>query len=282
MTGIGFDFAYNQLYQVGNCEIYLSHTLNDSLSNAGNPNLIPTGQLVFSGTLVFATEGWNYIQFNQGTFDYDGTSNLSVVITKNSGVAIPTPRPFRQQTMTENIMTRWAGRPNRNVSYGWGIADLDKRSNTRLITGGNDIFCTGWATCLPPVVNVDTSVSGIIRLLWIPGYHEESWNVDYRLVNPSDTGDWVIAATETTATEQFFSIAELEPGSIYEYRVTANCSDTIFSSSVTVTTPCIPLTIPFHYGFEGLPVGGGSVPADIHCWHHLNDVSFQHAHPVIS
>lgn len=282
MTGIGFDYASDQLYQIGNCEIYLSHSASDSLSNAGNPNLIPTGQLVFSGTLVFATEGWNYIQFNQGTFDYDGTSNLSVVITKNSGVAIPTPRPFRQQTMTENIMTRWAGRPNRNVSYSWGIAGLDKRSNTRLITGGNDVFCTGWATCLPPVVKVDTSVSGIIRLLWIPGYHEESWNVDYRLVNPSDTGDWVIAATETAATEEFFNIADLEQGSVYEFRVTANCTDTLLSSSVTVTTPCIPLSIPFHYGFEGLPTGSNTVPADIHCWHHLNDATTYNGHPVIS
>ena len=282
MTGIGFDYASDQLYQVGNCEIYLSHTLNDSLSNAGNPNLIATGQSVFYGTLVFATEGWNYIQFNQGTFDYDGTSNLIVTITKNSGVAIPTPRPFRQQTITENIMTRWAGRPNRNVSYGWGISDLNLRSNTRLITGGNDVFCTAWATCLPPVVEVDTSVTGIVRLLWIPGYQEESWNVDYRLVNPTDTGQWVNAATETASTEHFFSIADLEQGSIYEFRVTANCTDTLVSTSVTVTTPCIPLSIPFHYGFEGLPTGSNRVPADIHCWHHLNDATTYNGHPIIS
>ncbi len=282
ITGIGFDYADNQPYQLGNCAIYLSHNPNIDLSGVTNPNLIGGGELVFSGTLSFTTEGWNYIPFNQGTFEYDGTSNLCVTITRSSGVAVPSPRPFRQESTPDRIMTRWATRPNNYVSYGMGTFDLDMRSNTRLITGGQDVFCTGWATCIPPVTLVDTSVTGIVKLLWIPGYHEASWDVDYRLANPADTGEWVNVATETTATEYLFSIADLEPGSIYEYRVTANCTDTLLSSSVTITTPCIPLSIPFHYGFEGLPVGGGSVPADIHCWHHLNDVSFQHAHPVIS
>ncbi len=282
ITGIGFDYADNQPYQLGNCAIYLSHSPNTDLSGVTNPNLIGGGELVFTGTLSFTTEGWNYIPFNQGAFEYDGTSNLSVTITRSSGVAVPSPRPFRQESTPDRIMTRWATRPNNYVSYGLGTFDLDKRSNTRLITGGQDVYCTGRATCIPPVTLVDTSVTGIVRLLWIPGYHEASWDVDYRLVNPADTGEWVNVATETTVTEHLFSIADLEPGSIYEYRVTANCTDTLLSSSVTITTPCIPLSIPFHYGFEGQPVGGGSVPANIHCWHHLNDVSFQHAHPVIS
>ncbi|MBR6292118.1 MAG: hypothetical protein IKR33_04885 [Bacteroidales bacterium] len=282
LTGIGFDYADNQPYQIGNCAIYLSHSPNTDLSGVTNPNLIVGGQPLFTGTLSFTTEGWNYIPFNQGSFEYDGVSNLCVVITKNTGVAVPTPRSFRQENTPDRIMTRWAGRPNRNVSYGMGTTNLDMRSNTRFITGGQDVFCTGRATCIPPVTLVDTSVTGIVRLLWIPGYHEASWDVDYRLVNPADTGEWVNIATETTVTEHLFSIADLEPGSIYEYRVTANCSDTLLSSSVTITTPCIPLSIPFHYGFEGLPTGGNTVPADIHCWHHLNDAGTYNGHPTIS
>ena len=282
ITGIGFDYADGQPYQIGNCQIYLSHSPSADLSGATNPNLLVGGQSVFAGTLSFVNEGWNYIQFNQGTFDYDGTSNLIVTIAKNSGVAIPTPRQFRQQSTPDNIMTRWANRPNHNVPYVMGAIDLDKRSNTRLITGGNDVYCTEWATCLPPVVKVDTSVTGIVKLLWIPGYHEESWNVDYRVANPADTGEWVNAATETNATEHYFTIADLEPGAIYELRVTANCTDTLVSASVAITTPCIPLSIPFHYGFEGLPTGGNTVPADIHCWHHLNDATTYNGHPTIS
>ena len=151
ITGIGFDYADDQPYQIGNCAIYLSHIPSDDLSGVTNPNLLTTGQLVFSGTLSFTTEGWNYIPFNQGTFEYDGTSNLSVTITRSSGVAVPSPRPFRQENTPDRIMTRWATRPNNYVSYGLGAFDLDKRSNTRLITGGQDVYCTEWATCLPPV-----------------------------------------------------------------------------------------------------------------------------------
>ncbi|MBO7576958.1 MAG: hypothetical protein J6T03_05775 [Bacteroidales bacterium] len=282
ITGIGFDYADNQPYQVGSCEIHLSHSPNTNLSGVTNPNLIGGGQLVFSGTLSFPTEGWNYIPFNQGAFEYDGTSNLSVTITKNSGVSVPVPRSFRQEIIPDLIMTRWAARANRYASYVMGNTDLDKRSNTRLITGGQDVYCTERATCIPPITLVDTSVTGIVRLLWIPGYNEASWDVDYRLVNPADTGEWVNVASETTATQHLFSIADLDPGSIYEYRVTANCSDTLLSSSATVTTPCIPLSIPFHYGFEGLPTGSNTVPANIHCWHHLNDAGMYNGHPIIS
>ena len=278
LNGIGFDYAYTQPYQAANCEIYLGHTTQTDMSNG----LTSYGQLVFSGTLYFNTEGWNYAQFNQGTFLYDGTSNLCVTIVNNRGGSAPTNRTFRHELTPDNNMTSWSIRPNHYTSYSAGIADLDKRSNTRLITGGQEAHCTGWATCLPPIVDIDSSVNGSLRLLWIPGYQEESWNVDYRIVNPGDTGEWVNVATETTATEHLFTIADLQQGSIYEFRVSANCTDTLLSSSVTITTPCIPLSIPFHYGFEGLPTGGSSVPANIHCWHHLNDASMYNGHPIIT
>ena len=266
LNGIGFDYAYTEPYQVGNCEIYLSHTTSTDLSNG----MTGFGQLVYSGTLYFTTEGWNYVQFNQGTFLYDGTSNLCVTITKNSGVSVPTTRTFRHETTIDHNMTSWSARPNRYTPYSAGTAELDKRSNTRLITGGQEAYCTGVATCMPPIVNVYPTADGDYRISWVPGYHEPSWDVDYRVL---DIGNWVNVVSETDSTEYILPMSELEPGMLYEIRVTANCGDTVLSSMDTITTPCVNLTIPFHYGFEGLPTNTNRERPVIPCWHQLNDAT---------
>ncbi|MBO4307968.1 MAG: choice-of-anchor J domain-containing protein [Bacteroidales bacterium] len=265
LNGIGFDYAYTEPYQAANCEIYLGHTTQTELSGS----LTSYGQLVFSGTLYFPTEGWNYAQFNQGTFLYDGTSNLCVTIVNNRGGSAPTTRTFRHE-ITDNNMTSWSARPNRFTPYSAGTADLDKRSNTRLITGGQQAYCTGVATCMPPIVNVNSTANGDYRVTWVPGYHETSWNVDYRIF---DIGNWVTAVSETDSTEYILPMSELEPGTLYEIRVTSNCGDTVLSSMDTITTPCVNLTIPFHYGFEGLPTNTNLERPVIPCWHQLNDAT---------
>ena len=265
LNGIGFDYAYTEPYQVGNCEIYLGHTTQTELSGS----LTSYGQLVYSGTLYFTTEGWNYVQFNQGTFLFDGTSNLCVTITKNSGVSVPTTRAFRHET-TDNTMTSWSARPNRYMPYTAGTAELDKRSNTRLITGGREAHCTGWASCIPPIVRVDATADNGCRVSWVPGYHEPSWDVDYRVL---DIGNWVNVVSATDSTEYILPMSELEQGTLYEIRVTANCGDTVLSSMDTIMTPCAGLTIPFHYGFEGLPTNTNSERPVIPCWHQLNDAT---------
>ena len=266
LNGIGFDYAYTEPYQVGNCEIYLGHTTQTELSSS----LTSFGQLVYSGTLNLTTEGWNYVQFNQGTFLYDGTSNLCVTITKNSGVSAPTTRTFRHETTIDHNMTSWSARPNRYTPYSAGTTDLDKRSNTRLITGGQEAYCTGWASCIPPIVKVYPTAAGDYRITWVPGYHETSWDVDYRVL---DIGNWVNVVSETESTEYILPMSELQQGTLYEIRVTANCGDTVISSMDTITTPCVNLTIPFYYGFEGLPTNTNRERPVIPCWHQLNDAT---------
>ena len=273
LRGIGFDYADNQtgLYYP-NCTIYLSHTTSDSMANS----FLGVGQMVFTGSIAFGVPGWNYVPFNQGLFEYDGVSNLCVTIVKNYNLPDNLNHAFRHET-TATQMTRWGYRPRPTGAYTMSPSGANMRSNTRLITSG-DVYCGLLDTCFPPIVYIDTIADGDYYLKWIPGYQETGWSVDYRMV---DSTNWNYV-DGITSTELPLSSLYLEPSSTYEFRVTPNCGDTNYATSVFFTTPCSYLTIPFDYDFDRLPMGTYSEPPVIPCWHHLNNSLVQNGFPYIS
>ena len=273
LQGIGFDYADNPpgLYYP-NCTIYLSHTTSDSMTNS----FLGVGQMVFTGSIAFGASGWNYVSFNQGLFEYDGESNLCVTIVKNYDLPDNLNHTFRHET-TATQMARWGYRPRPTGAYTMSFAGTNMRSNTRLITSG-DVYCGLWDTCFPPIVYIDTIAEGDYYLKWIPGYQETGWSVDYRMV---DSTNWNYV-DGITSTELPLSSLYLEPSSTYEFRVTPNCGDTSYATSVLFTTPCTHLTIPFDYDFDRLPMGTYSEPPVIPCWHHLNNSLVQNGLPYIS
>ena len=277
LKGIGFEYAYTMTAgYASNCSIYMAHTTRDSMTNSFDGS---QQQLVYTGSLAFSEPGWNYVLFNQGFFEYDGVSNLCVTIEKNSGNTANSNFTFRHET-TARPMTCWGGRPRPVGAWTMSSVGSTLRSNTRLITSG-DVYCGRWASCLPPVVHLDTIAEGNYRLWWIPGYQETSWDVDYR---QADSTTWINALSETTHTYYTFSTSALglEPNVRYEFRVKANCSDsTDTAASVFLITPCAYMDIPFSYGFEGLPTGSTTVPLDIHCWFHLNDAPTYNGIPFV-
>ena len=295
ISGIAFDYynAQNQpMTNTTNCSIYLAHT-NRPHMFVDDSSFVPYSQLqlVYVGPLNFPSNGWHYFQFNQGHFHYDGHSNLCLAVVDNSGTTHNSLFCFRYEQVVNNenvgipVMLRtmsWGSTATpytpvemdaHPTSYSWN----NYRTNTRLITGGAG-DCIGWATCLPPVVSVDTTYDGYYRISWIPGYHESSWDVDYRI---ADSNRWIRVANDTTATYCFVPKSNFQPDTRYEFRVTSNCTDTTVSASAFVLTPCSYIRIPFTYGFEGLPTGNNTTHADIHCWHHLNDGAVYNGSPYI-
>ena len=276
LKGIGFDYAYNMpAVWAANCTIWLAHTTVDSMSNG----FVSGQQLVYEGSLAFSEPGWNYVLFNQGLFEYDGVSNLCITIEKNWNNPANTNYTFRYETTEDHNMTCWGYRTPRPVgAYIMSTISNNMRSNTRLITSG-DVYCGRWATCMPPIIHVDSSIVGTYRLFWVPGYHETSWNVDYRI---ADTGTWITAISETSVNEYTITISELEYDTRYEFRVTANCSDTAVSDTISFYSSCTYIDIPFYYDFDGLPLGSSTEPAYIHCWTHLNNGRIYNGSPYIT
>ena len=300
ISGIAFEY-YNAAptplpMTTVNCSIYLAHTDRPHMF-VGDTSFVPYSQLqlVYVGPLDFPTNGWHYVQFNQGHFHYDGHSNLCLAVVDNSGTTFNSYYSFRYEALLngDNI-----GIPVTLRSIRWGSTavpytpiDMDQhptsyswsnyRTNTRFIIGGAG-DCIDWATCLPPFVTVDSSTIGEYRFLWIPGYQESSWDMDYRILGYEDTSSWTNILTETNLNEYTILMSDLQYDTRYEFRVTANCNDTTLSSSIIFYTPCTYISIPFTYGFEGLPTGSSTEPANIHCWHHLNDAGIYNGHPIIT
>ena len=272
LQGIGFDYAYNVLSGfASNCTVYLAHTTLDSMTNS----FVGGEQMVYTGSLAFSTPGWNYVQFNQGLFAYDGVSNLVVTIDKNFDHVATTDFTFRHET-TSTQMTSWGGRPRPVGTYTMSSARITMRSNTRLITSG-DVYCGLLDTCFPPIVYIDTIADGNYHLKWIPGYQETGWSVDYRMV---DSINWN-HVDGITSTELPLSSLYLEPSSTYELRITPNCGDTSYATSVFFNTPCGYMHIPFDYDFDRLPSGTSREPPVILCWHHLNNSLTQSGFPCV-
>ena len=273
LQGIGFDYAYNQTAGFAtNCTVYLAHTTLDSMTNS----FVGSQQMVYTGSLAFGTPGWNYVLFNQGLFEYDGESNLCVTIEKKFDHAASSNFTFHHET-TPTQMTCWGGRPHPTTgSYTMSSVGVNMRSNTRLITSG-DVYCGLLDTCFPPIVYIDTIAEGDYYLKWIPGYQETGWSVEYRMV---DSTNWNYVEG-ITSTELPLSSLYLEPSSTYELRVTPNCGDTSYATSVFFNTPCGYMHIPFDYDFDRLPSGTSREPPVILCWHHLNNSLTQSGFPCV-
>ena len=274
LQGIGFEYACN-LWSgfANNCTVYLAHTTLDSMTNS----VVGGQQMVYTGSLAFGVPGWNYVLFNQGLFEYDGVSNLCVTIEKKFDHVATTDYTFHHET-TATQMTCWGGRPHPTTgAYTMSSVGVNMRSNTRLITSG-DVYCGLLDTCFPPIVYIDTIADGDYHLKWIPGYQETGWSVDYRMV---DSTNWN-HVDGITGTDLPLSSLYLESSTTYELRVTPNCGDTSYATSVFFNTPCGYMHIPFDDDFDRLPMGTYSEPPVINCWHHLNNSLVQNGFPYIS
>ena len=245
-SGIDFDYAATTpMVATTNCSIYMCHTTMTTCTDFANVSDL---QLVYEGPINCTTSGWNHFEFNRGTFSYNGTSNLIVAIVKNSG-STESFANFRYQQTTNSMSHRVY---NANTPYDLAAmaaataSNSFWRSNMRLTTGGSGGgTCVQTSTCAAPVIIIDSIYSNDVFLSWIPGYQENSWDVEYR--QASDT-TWTNAATATNNTDMV--LTGLLPNTNYVVRVVALCSDSNIATERTFRTNCGAIPLPFHEGFD--------------------------------
>ena len=278
-SGIAFDYAYSQpMTHATNCQIYMGNTTRSTftVSSPADSAFVPYSQLqlVYSGPLNCTTNGYNYFQFNQGAFAYDGTSNIIVAIVDNSGSYDGTSYVFRYETTSGAAMTHRVY--NNNTPYGPTEMDAARanqsywRTNMKLLTGGGT--CVAQASCYAPAVTVEPDTAGNIEISWIPGYQETSWNLDYKA---DGDATWTNVLTGTSLTNHTISISSLLSNTNYTFRVTPNCTDTVLFGTASFLTPCGVMAVPFSENFDGMvgstatsPVPAGYLPQ---CWDIYND-----------
>ena len=168
-------------------KIYLMNT-----SSANNDNWLnaTTATLVYDATPTLTT-GWNTFNFTT-PFQYDGTSNLAVIVVDATGSWSSSNSFYCHSTTTG--LSRYV------------YQDSDPYSTASVPSGGysssnrnNVIFgipCDDNVTCVRPNVYVTETSENSITLDWAPGYTESSWEIEYS----DDNSNWTsVGKTEKTS-----------------------------------------------------------------------------------
>ncbi|MBP5541521.1 MAG: fibronectin type III domain-containing protein, partial [Bacteroidales bacterium] len=242
ISGIEFQYGYTSaVTDKTNCTIYLANVSVSDLSSGFVPYNASTFQMVYTGNLNGQTSnsGWTSFTFTNN-FQYDGTSNLLIVVHDNSGSYMGSSYVFNHHS-TSGVMGRYINNDSSpyDLSSVSGGTSVSYRTNMKLHTFG----CLQYATCGAPTVFLDSATATDVYISWLPGNDETSWEVSYRIGN----GTWVSDGTETNTSHTF---TNLTPATNYEFRVSTDCGTEYRSNSITLTTPCLPIDVPFYENFE--------------------------------
>ena len=253
-------FQYNGSSSVTkNIDIYLLNTASTTVSS-----WVPTtnAQLVYSGLVTMQSDAsnddWNTIVLDS-IFHYDGYSNLLMAIYSHNDVSSGssgTDKTFKSHSKTN--MARYLYNTTTTTYNPLDVTTLaagtaySYRNNVRF---GN---CNTSTTCVPPTLSVESVSDEDITVSWIPGYQENSWELEYKL---NEVQNWTSLGI---VTESPYVIANLAENTVYQIRLRAICSDTSEWSTVTAQTVCHPVGLPLIQGFEDA-TGSGSAHF-VPCW----------------
>ena len=261
LTGIDFEYGYSSpTTSKTNVTIYLANTSATSLSSSF-VTYDTSFHAVYTGNLN-ATNGWNHYAFDTA-FNYDGTSNLLIVVHDNSGSYNGSSYVFKAHSATgKGRYIQNDSSPYTLSSPGAGTS-VSYRANMHIgfVDNGTGVNC---ANPVAAVVSADTAS---ITLAWAPGYTETSWDVDYRIEGATT---WTNAATAVTSTS--YTITGLTPGTDYEFRVSHECENTTYAATVTHSTPCVPMPIPYSENFDAIvlsPTAADNYGLLPNCWSYV-------------
>ncbi len=257
IISIGLNYAYSSpMSSKNNVSIYMANTVDTAVSpsNYINPSAMT---LVYTGPLNCVT-GWNEFQLDM-PFSYSG-GNLAVAFVDNSNAY-------------DGSAYVWAGHSTNGKAFSYYsdsymYPDLGSMStNTdgfRPDMAFSVVECITPSTCAAPLAVVTSVSSSTASLVWAPGNTESSWNVYYRMAG-EDNWSAPIAVTATN-----YTVTGLNSGRNYEFKVEAVCGDENLSSTVSATTLCAAITLPFTENFNNWGSGTGVIP---NCWYRTGTYS---------
>ena len=256
ITSISVEMA--SLSQQRRFAIYLAHTTESSLSSSW---ITPTEpQLVFSAQQTLTT-GWNTFNFST-PFSYNGTDNLLVIFVDSTGsyVSGNTWRTHSSFAGSARYKYQDASPYDVNPPSDAGTS-LSVRNN--MIFGGE---CDEEVACLAPNAYLSDITSASVTVNWVPGYMENSWELEYK--TDSET-DW----NTLTVSESPYTIEDLISNTGYSIRMRSICGGEEFSNWKTMQfrTECDEITVlPFTENFDSYGTGTSAYPS---CWNRINNAS---------
>ena len=250
IVAFSFNYGYSTpMTDKTNCMVYMAQT---PLSTISSSNYVSPENmtLVYTGSLN-CVNGWNEFTMSS-PFNYTG-GNLVVAVVDNSNEY-------------DGSAYVWNGHSATGKSFSF-YSDSYTYPNTGSMSTNTDAFrphmtfsmvtCIQQTTCAAPLPTVTGVTSNSINLAWAPGNTETSWNVYYRMAG-EDSWSAPIAVTATN-----YTVTGLNSGRNYEFKVENNCSGESYANTVSATTECAAITLPFTENFNTWGSGSGILP---NCW----------------
>lgn len=220
-----------------NLNIYIVSTTKSEFTS--NTDWIPVtaADLVYSGTVNFANNDWTTITFDS-PFNYDGTSNLAIVVDNNTGAYVS----------NTNLYVFSTGTTNQALYYNSDSDNLDPTtsltaSGTRVTSKNRVRLHIGEPpSCLKPTALAITNITDVAATItWTAGGSETSWKVY--------NGSTLVATVNTNS----YTFTSLTASTDYTFGVAAVCGVDDESTIATVAghTACGAVaSFPYTMGFE--------------------------------
>ena len=220
-------------------DIYLVATDKESFTGNTDWIAVTASDLVFSGSVTFSAGGWITIDL-ANTFEYDGTSNLAVIVDDNtgsysSGMSCGAFSATSQAIRVYSDGTNYD--PSAPSSYSGAVQTVKNVLQLSIVPAGGTIcerpvgVTVGNITPTSCDLNIEPSGSGV------------SQNLRYKA---SSDADWT-TVEGLGAMEASYSLTNLLPNTTYSVGVQTVCEENESGWTVTsFSTPAgIPLIEPF-------------------------------------
>ena len=205
-----------------NLSIYMVSTEKVAFSGNYDWITVTSDDLVFSGNVTFADNDWTTIEFAT-PFEYDGTSNVALVVDDNTGSWVSSPQFYVFSASSQAIRVYSDGTNYDPYAPSYSGSVLNVKNRVRLAF-------TVVSSCPKPTgLAVSDITTESAKLSWTNGDEETAWQI---CINGDEEN---LLAVDSNP----FTLTGLSDNTVYTAKVRAYCSATDqsdWSNTVSFTT----------------------------------------------
>ena len=205
-------------------DLYLKNTTKSTFSDGTDWETVSEADKVFSGTVTMTANAWTFFVFDT-PFEYDGTSNLVLVVDDNSNSWSGSPHmSCRVFTAPNQALYSW----DDNIDFDpMSPSTIAGSSGSGMLSVKNQLVVIKevYGDCMKPIQLTATEVGPrFVKLSWMERGTSEEWVVVCN-GNPVEAD-----------TNEDFILDGLDPETEYTITVRPACDENLISNSITVTT----------------------------------------------
>ena len=213
-----------------NYDLYIVHTDKAAFTSSNDWITVTASDRVFSGEITMAANAWTV--FNIDGFEYNGTSNIALVMDDNTGSWLSgmTCRVFNAADQAIYVYSDGTNYdPINPLGYSGTVIDV-KNQIVLGITPASSLVCQK-----PTTFEVNNITAHTADLSWTGG--SGTYNVEYK---KAANEDWTLYANGVTGTS--LNMNNLSQATNYMVRVQSVCPDSVSSWKSTFFTTGVACT----------------------------------------